>query len=214
MGKGGGSSTETVDSIPAWAQPYFEKYLGEASDLYGEGGMGTTDPLTTESEEDLLEFARGLGGQTGQLKTAMDDMFNISQGVDPINTEALKNAATLRAKQEMVPSTQLYAGMGATTAGVGGGRQQLDQSDAANRLAAQFAQFDYDAETAAQAREDAARAGLGTAFKDYAGAGTFGADIIGEVGKTRQDSAYEELMKFRDAIDFRQPTQTAVQGGK
>ena len=210
----GGGGPETVDTIPEWARPYYEDFLKKADTLYGEGGMGKKDPLVTESEEDLLEFARGLGGQTDQLKTAMDDMFNISQGADRIDTEALKNAATLRAKQEMVPTTQMYGGIGSMTSGVGGGRQQLDQSDAANRLAAQFAQYDYDAETAAQAREDAARAGLGTAFKDYAGAGTFGADIIGEIGKARSDFDYEELMKLRDAIDFRQPTQTAVQGGK
>jgi len=210
----GGGGTETVDTIPDWAQPYYEKFLKEADTLFDEGGMGKKDPLTTESEESLINFARNLGGSTGQLKTAMDDMFDISQGADRIDTEALKNAATLRSKQEMVPTTQMYGGIGSMTSGVGGGRQQLDQSDAANRLAGQFAQFDYDAETAALAREDTARAGLGGAFKDYAGAGTFGADILGEVGKSRQDFAYEEIMKLRDAIDFRQPTQTAVQGGK
>jgi len=114
----------------------------------------------------------------------------------------------------MVPITQMHGGIGSSTAGVGGGRQQLDQSDAANRLAAQFADFDYQAKSEALAREDAARAGLGTAFKDFAGAGTFGGDLLKEIGGERADADYEELMKLRDMIDFRQPTQTAVQGGK
>jgi len=210
----GGGGSDAVDTIPEWARPHYEKFLTRAEDLFTEGGMGTKDPLTTESEESLLDFARGLDGKTDMLGTAMGDMFDISQGADRIDTEALKNAANLRARQEMVPTDQMFSGVGSSTAGVGGGRQALAKDDAANRLAATYAQYDYDAETAAQAREDSARAGLGGAFKDYAGAGTFGADIIGEIGKSRQDWDYEELMKLRDMVDFRQPTQTATPGGK
>jgi len=211
---GGGGSNDAVDTIPEWAREYYERFLGRAEDLFTEGGMGTKDPLTTESEESLLDFARGLDGKTDMLGTAMDDMFDISQGADRIDTEALKNAANLRARQEMVPTDQMFSGVGSSTAGVGGGRQQLSKDDAANRLAATYAQFDHDAETAAQAREDASRVGLGGIYKDYAGAGTFGADIIGEIGKSRQEWDYEEQMKLRDMIDFRQPTQTATPGGK
>lgn len=211
----GGGGTETVDTIPDWAKPYYQRFLGEAETLFDEGGTGTKDPLETIGENELIRFALNDASRGKDiLGSAMEDMYSISQGADPIDTEALKNAATLRAKQEMVPTTQMYGGMGGMTAGVGGGRQQLDQSDAANRLAAQFADFDYEAKADALAREDAARAGLGTAFKDYAGAGTFGGDLLTEIGEKRGDELYESLMKYRDLIDFRQPTQTAVQGGK
>ena len=211
----GGGGAESVDTIPDWAKPYYEDFLKKSDTLFGEGGMGKTDPLETIGENELIRFALNDASKGKNiLGSAMDDMYSISQGADPIDTEALKNAATLRAKQEMVPITQMHGGIGSSTAGVGGGRQQLDQSDAANRLAAQFADFDYQAKSEALAREDAARAGLGTAFKDYAGAGTFGGDLLKEIGGERADADYEELMKLRDLIDFRQPTQTAVQGGK
>lgn len=212
---GGGGSAESVDTIPDWARPYYEDFLKKADTLYDEGGMGRVNPLETIGENELIKFALNDASRGKDiLGGAMEDMYGISQGADPIDTEALKNAATLRAKQEMVPITQIHGGVGSMTAGVGGGRQQLDQSDAANRLAAQFADFDYQAKADALAREDAARAGLGTAFKDYAGAGTFGGDLLKEIGGERADADYEELMKLRDLVDFRQPTQTAVQGGK
>ena len=212
MGKGG---TETVDTIPEELQPIYYGFVKDAKAAFDEGLTMTKDPLETMGEESLIDFVSKGGIQSANmLGSAMEDAYNISKGADPIDVSALQKANVLRAKQEMVPTTQMYGGMGSMTAGVGGGRQQLDQSDAALRLAASNAQLEYDAQADAQAREDAQRIGLGQMQQDFVGAGTFAGDVFREIGKERSDYPYEGYMKFRDLIDFRQPTQTAVQGGK
>ena len=210
---GGGGGTETYEAIPDWARPTYERFLKNAEGLMDEGNLSPEDPLTRESQEELLGVAEGSKIGAGMLGGSMDRMYQTAMGEDPINTEALKNAATLRAKQDLVGTNQMYGGMGSMTSGVGGGRQALDQSDAANRLAAQFAQYDYDAQADEKARQFAAQQGLGGAFKDFAGAATFGADLKGEIGRQRSDSMYEQMMKYRDLIDFRTPQQGAAPSG-
>lgn len=210
---GGGGSTEKVETLPDWAKPVYQDFLTKSQTLMDSGQLDPVDPLTKEANQELVGTANASKIGAGMLGSSMGEMYKTAMGQDAINTDALKAAATLKSKQDLVGTNQMYGGMGSMASGVGGGRQALDQSDAANRLAAQFAQFDYDAQSDQLARQSDAQKSLGGAFEDWAGGATFGSDLKKEVGKEQSGNLYEQMMKYRDLIDFRTPTQQAAPSG-
>ena len=216
-GSGGGSTT--VENIPAWAQPYIQKVMGQAESTYGSGALSNVAGISGLQSDAFGAGANAIKASTGAgMDTLADQQTRLkalasSGGYD---TGALKDKAILEAGAKTAALGGQY-GAGGT---LGSARQAVQQGSQNAATAAQFATIDQAAEQQNFANKMTAEQGLGSSVGAQTGLATGAASSLANLGGQQRtiaqqeaDAPWQGLQRYASTVYGTPAKQTQSSGG-
>jgi hypothetical protein len=217
---GGGGSTQTTESIPAWAQPYVQNVMGKSQDLYNSGELSKVAGASGLQEQAFTTGAGDITSTTASgLNTLSDQQARLTEAATSggYDTSALKDKAILEAGQATANLGSTYGGAGT----LGSARQAVQQGAQDAATAAQFATIDQNAEQQNFTNKMAAEAGLGSSVGAGANLATGQAAALGALGEkeraiTQQeaDASWQGLQRYGSTVYGTPAKQSQTSGGK
>jgi len=215
----GGGGGGTVESIPAWARPYFEKAGAAAEGAYASGDLGKVVGATknqntafTTGADAIVNAATSGTGSLGDQNKRLTAAANTG-GYD---TKALKDAAILQSSMGTAKLGQQY-GAGGT---LGSGRQAVMQGAQNAATAAQFAKIDSDAAQQNFANKMLAEKGIGENVGATSKMVTDATSSLAKLGNEERginqqeaDATWQGLQRYASTI-YGNPARQSAAGGK
>jgi hypothetical protein len=217
---GGGGGSQTVSSIPAWAEPYLKNVGNAAESAYGGGELGK---VAGASQLQQQAFGAGAGGinqatQMG-LQTLQDQNARLS------GMAAMPSAATLAAQKDAIVQSaqQKVAGLNTNFGGagtLGSARQAVMQGAQNAATTGELAKVDADYEAKMfqnkLAAEQAIQQGASTA-SNIAGSGASGLAKLGSeqrgIDQQGLDATWQGLQRYASTIYGNPARQQSVPSG-
>lgn len=206
---GGGNTATTTTGLPDWAQPYVEKSLGAAQDVYEVGGMNHVEGLNPE-QISSLERQKELGGSGGVYDQIAADSYGATQAYrDAASGEGLFGAGALGQQTQAMSDSIGTAmedfvgqqrGQYSRTGNLGGARAQAASNQAAMKIGGDMAAAELANRRQAAMTGAGGVLGAGAGLQDQFG---YGANTVGQVGSALQqqkqnegDSAYQGIQRL------------------
>lgn len=189
--KGGGGS-ETVASIPEWAEPYIKNVLGQSEGLFQSGELsqvagrsaGLNAAFGSGSEAIADTTNKSLGSLSGQ-----NDRLTALATSGGYDTAALKDKAILEADMRSAQMSNMFGSNNT----LGSARQAVQQGAQNAATAAQFATIDRDAAQQNFQNKMAAEAGLAGNAGQLQGTATNAAQAFSNLGAQDRAITQEQL---------------------
>lgn len=209
MAGGGGNSGTTTSGLPDWAQPYVEKSLGAAQDVYEVGGMNHVEGLNPE-QISSLEKQKELGGTGGVYDQIAADSYGATQAYrDAASGEGLFGSGAL-GQQTQAMSDSIGTAMNdfvggqkgqySRTGNLGGARAQAATTQGAMKVGGDMAAAELANRRSAALSGAGGVLGAGSGLQGQFGAG---AGMLGSVGSAIQqqnqnegDAAYQGIQRL------------------
>ena len=216
----GGGGGGTIDSIPAWAQPYMENVGKAAETGYTSGDLGKVAGASKLQEQAFTSGADLLGGTTSGTLSSLQAQNQRLSGLataPSAETLAAQKANVLNEAQKGV--AKLNTGFGQTGT-LGSARQAVMQGAQNAETTGALAKVDADYENnmfknrlaAEQAIQSGAQTASGVANQGVSGIANLGNQQRG-IDQQGLDAGWQGLQRYASTI-YGNPSRQQASGGK
>jgi hypothetical protein len=217
--KGGGGGTTTVESVPAWAQPYIQKAMSTAETQYESGNLGKVAGTSALQEKAFTQGASGIESATTGGLTALQNqqarLENMAMAPSAETLAAQKQNVLYEAQKGVSGLTTGFSGAGT----LGSARQAVMQGAQNAETTGKLAQVEADYENKMFQNRLAAESALGGSVAGATNVATGGANALSTLGgqqrtieQQQADSDWQALNRYASTVYGTPAKQSAVAG--